>query len=439
MLLIYLPQISSRHQYIFDKIFIDELGIQYKTTTDKFLFEIHQEEKINYSDNRIQDEFFIKATSLLREELVRNIDVLVAEKDQIKILFPNNESCDIGFDIFSAVFYMLSRYEEYLPFTSDKYGRYKAEDSLAHKNNFLQVSVVDKWIEILKNILQKKFPFLKFKSSKFEAIVTYDIDVAFKFKGRSFVRNAGSTLKDLLKFDLKNILKRFQTLSNRNRDPWDTYDYLHKTIDDNKLQSIFFFLMGDHSTYDRNLYYRNPVMNRLINKIKEFSEIGIHPSFKSSLFIEKFEIEKHRLEKITDKKITKSRQHFLKFTLPGTYNALVEAGIDEDYSMSFPYAPGFRAGTSKPFYFYDLKNEKATNLKIFPITMMEGNFTESQYPDKKKIIETIFNLIDEVKNVNGIFISIWHNHTVSNTTEYKDWRDLHDQMIRKILNVSGTH
>lgn len=436
MLLIYLPQISVRHQYTFDTIFTAEFGIEYKTTNDKLQFELHQEEKINYSGSRIQDEFFIKATSLLSEESIRIIDIRVAEKDQVKILFPNDESCDIGFDIFSAVFYMLSRYEEYLPFTADRYGRYKAEDSLAYKNNFLQIPVVDKWIEILKYRLQKKFSTLSFKPSKFRAIVTYDIDVALKFKGRNFVRNAGSTIKDLLKFDPKNTKERFQTLTNRNKDPWDTYDYLRETITENNLQSIFFFLLGDHSAYDRNLSYKNPVMNALINKIKAFSEIGIHPSFKSSLSIEKIKIEKHRLEKITNREITKSRQHFLKFNLPGTYNALINAGINEDYSMGFAYMPGFRAGTSKPFYFYDLKNEKATSLEIFPITLMEGNFTETNYPDNKKIVETIFNLIDQVKNVNGTFISIWHNHTVSDTKEYKDWRNIHNQMIQNIISYS---
>jgi hypothetical protein len=435
MLVIYLPQLSTRHQYIFDRIFMSEFGIEYKTTDDELEFESHKEEKINYSGARFQDELFIKATSLLSEKSVRKFDIEIGQKGDNKILFPNEESCDIGFDIFSAVFYMLSRYEEYLSFTSDRYGRFKAEDSLAYKHDILSIPIVDKWLEILKHVLQKKFPGIKCKSSKFEKIVTYDIDVAFKFKGRNLVRNAGSTLKDLLKFDLENILERFQILGNKKADPWDTYDYLRKTIADKKLQSIFFFLMGDHSTYDRNLDYRNRVMNSLINKIKQFSEIGIHPSFRSSLFIEKIAIEKHKLEKIADKKITKSRQHFLKFTLPDTYNALVEAGIDEDYSMGFPYTPGFRAGTSKPFYFYDLKNEKATHLKIFPITLMEGNFTESEYPDKKKISEKIFDLIDEVKNVHGTFISIWHNHTVSDTTEYTQWRNIHDQMIEKITSI----
>jgi hypothetical protein len=62
----------------------------------------------------------------------------------------------------------------------------------------------------------------------------------------------------------------------------------------------------------------------------------------------------------------------------------LEAGITEEYSMAFPEAPGFRAGTCKPFYFYDLKNEKVTDLKIFPVTCMDATFVYylKQSPEK---------------------------------------------------------
>jgi hypothetical protein len=437
MLLIYLPEVSFRSEYIFDAIFVNEFGIKYSTTNSITVFERYTEEKLNYSGNRIKDEFFIKASPLLSENFIKNIKPPVTEKDRIKILFPNGEICDIGFDIFSSVFYMLSRYEEYVPFTPDKYGRFNVEDSLAYKNDFLQIPIVDKWIEYFKKKLGEKFSSLKFKDSKFKAVVTYDIDVAYKFKGRSFKRNTGSAFKDLIQLDFKNIKRRIRTLSNKCKDPWDTYDYLQETIVKNNLHSIFFFLLGDNAVYDRNLSYENPVMKNLITKIKTFSEIGIHPSFQTSLFIEKILIEKQRLEKISGKKIYSSRQHFLKFILPETYTALIEAGITEDYSIGFPYAPGFRAGTSKPFYFYDLKNEKSTNLKIFPITFMEGNFTEQEYPNKEKIAETIFALADEVKNVNGTFISIWHNHTISDAGEFSGWKNIHDQMIQKIVTLQN--
>jgi Family of unknown function (DUF7033) len=436
MLLIYLSEISSRSKYIFDAIFLHQFGIGYSTTNSIIAFENHTGEKLSYSDKRFKDEIFVKASSFLSENFIHTNEITFAGNGRTKILFPNNESCDVGFDIFSAVFYMLSRYEEYLPFTPDKYGRFKAIDSIAYKNNLLQIPVVDYWIQQFKNILQRKFPHLEFRASKFEAIITYDVDVAYKFKGRNFIRNTGSVIKDLIKFDFKNFQSRIKTFNNKCKDPWDTYDYLQELIAKNSLNSIFFFLLGDNSRHDRNLNYENAAMKDLVAKIEAYSEIGIHPSFKTSLLTKKILIEKQRLEKISGKKITRSRQHFLKFNLPDTYNALIGAGINEDYSMGFPYTPGFRAGTSKPFYFYDLKNEKTTNLKIFPITLMEGNFTKVEYPDKKKITEAISYLINEVKNVNGTFISIWHNHTVADTVEYKDWRNIHNQMISEIANYS---
>ena len=142
-------------------------------------------------------------------------------------------------------------------------------------------------------------------------------------------------------------------------------------------------------------------------------------------------VEKARLEELSGEKIVKSRQHYLKFKLPETYNFLLSAGIKEDYSMGFADEPGFRAGTSKPFYFYDLKNEKATDLKIFPITFMEGTLMKDLNPADafKKILE----LLEEVKSVEGNFIPLWHNHTVSETAEYSAWKNVHDKMIEKIV------
>ena len=350
----------------------------YETTTDPTIFKLHQQEKINYSFSRFQDEFFIKAAPLLFENSIRKVDPTAEEKYQTKVLFPNDSSCDMGFDIFSAVFFMVSRYEEYLPFVPDTHGVFKATESLAYKNNFLQIPVADKWIDLFKNILQKKFSNIRLRPSYFKAILTYDIDVAYKFKGRNFKRIAGGTIKNAANFNFKDIYDRIQTLTNKNSDPWDTYNYLRQTIVDKKLNSIFFFLLGDRSRHDRNLNYKNPLVKKLINSITAFSDIGIHPSYVTTSFPEKISIEKKRLEILSGKQIYKSRQHYLRFILPETYNSLIAAGITEDYSMGFSDVPGFRAGTCKPFYFYDLKNEKSPGLKIFPITLMEGNFMESK-------------------------------------------------------------
>jgi hypothetical protein len=429
MLLIYLSKTSARCQYVLDLVFKEESGIEFRTTNDMREFEAYGGEKLNYSPAKIANEFFIKAPPFLFESEIKKQQIEVVEKDFVKFLFPNEDD-DLGFDIFSSVFFMVSRYEEYLPFTPDEFGRFKAEDSLAFQNNFLHLPVVNIWIKIFQEALQKRFPSLKIKQTSFNTIVTYDIDVAYKFSGRSFGRTVGSVGKDLLGFDFKNIRERTQTISKSKKDPWDVYNDLKKIILKNKLQSVFFFLLSDKTNHDRNLNYQNPVMRNLVNKIQGFSEIGIHPSFYSSIFPEKIVIEKERLENLSAKKITKSRQHYLKFILPDTYNSLLAAGITEDYSMGFSKKPGFRAGTCKPFHFYDLKNEKATGLKVFPITFMEGTLVNKKPADALK---EILELLNEVKKVGGTFIPLWHNHTVSDTDEYSAWKKIHDQMIEKIL------
>lgn len=435
-MLIYLPAITPRIEYVFKLIFNDELGINYQLTNDQNLFDTYDKEKINYSAKRINNEFFIRASSLLFENTIKETNVTVEKKNQTIILFPNDNLCDVGFDIFAAIFYMMSRYEEYLPFTPDKYGRFPATESISFKNNFLQYPIVNIWINLFKEILQKKFPYVVFKKDFFNAVLTYDIDIAYAYKGRSIIRNFGATIKDIIQLRLINIFQRVLTILNVKKDQWDVYDALYETIYKNEFSSIFFFLLGDYSQYDKNLHFKNPLMRKLINRISRFSDIGIHPSFKSSLIPQKIIIEKKRLEELSGKKINKSRQHYLKFSLPETYNHLINSGITEDYSMCFADMPGFRAGTCKPFYFYDLKNEKPTNLKIFPVTFMEGTYIDYTKKQPSEALQNIYDLIEQVKKVNGTFISIWHNSTVSETHVYRQWKSVHDKMIDKILSYN---
>jgi len=413
-------------------IFKEELGMEYQVTTDPKTFEEYKQEKINYSFKRNNDEFYIQASSLLFGHEIKEIDLSIKKRFETTVLFANDTVCDLGFDIFSAVFYMISRYEEYLPFTPDEYG-FKASDSLAYRNKFLEQPVVNKWINIFRKKLVERFSYLQIKNSSFNCIITYDIDIAYAFKGRNILRLFGSTLKDVFQLKVKNIFSRIRSLANIQKDPWDVYDFLHKTIAKNKRRTIFFFLLGDYSRHDKNINYKHPLMKELVTKVSAFSEIGIHPSFKSSIIPKKISIEKTRLESLSGKKIYKSRQHYLRFTLPDTYNHLIDAGIEEDYSMGFADIPGFRAGTCRPFYFYDLRNERSTGLKIFPITVMEGSFIDYLHIPPNEAAVYIFKLIEEVKNVNGTFISIWHNHTLSEINMYKGWRYVHDKMIERIL------
>ena len=70
-------------------------------------------------------------------------------------------------------------------------------------------------------------------------------------------------------------------------------------------------------------------------------------------------------------RVTKSRQHFLAFELPTTYLKLIQSGILEDYSMGYASHLGFRAGICSPFRFYNLLEEKETDLVVYPFQVMD--------------------------------------------------------------------
>lgn len=432
MILIYLNKHTARSEFVFEFIFKEQLGIGFKITKDIHEFEDFKFTKINYSTHRLKSGFFIRNTGFLEDDSLKKVVVNIGEVKGITVLFPS-EDCDLGFDLFAGTFYMLSRYEEYLPFTEDKYGRFKAEDSLSYQNGFLEVPIIDAGIILLEKALN-----ITSVASKFQAILTYDIDVAYKFQGRNFKRNLGSTAKDFLKPDFKNILQRVAVFLKIKKDPWDIYMELNEDLSKNNLESIFFFLLGEKSAYDRNLDYNSSAMIRLIKEISHFSETGIHPSFASNKNKSKIAAEKKRLEFITGTKIQKSRQHFLKLQFPKTYLNLIEAGITEDYSMGFPDCAGFRAGTCKPFYFYDLKNEVLTNLRIFPITCMEVTFMNYEKLSPEVAFEKIVRLMQTVYNYKGTFMSIWHNENLSSSGKNYEWKNVHERMIQQLISYLKT-
>ena len=67
MLLIYLPDITSRTKYVFELIFKNELGLEYHVTKEVKVFEAFEQGKINYKDAGTYKEAF-GATNTLKQQ-----------------------------------------------------------------------------------------------------------------------------------------------------------------------------------------------------------------------------------------------------------------------------------------------------------------------------------------------------------------------------------
>jgi hypothetical protein len=193
-------------------------------------------------------------------------------------------------------------------------------------------------------------------------------------------------------------------------------------------------LVGDYGTYDKNISVKNENFQELISTISENNDIGVHPSYASSNNTEKIAKEKNRLRAISQKKIIKSRQHYLKLNLPNTYHNLINNGIIEDHTMGYAEQPGFRASICSPFYFYDLEKEKETELEIFPFAVMEATFKYYKKYSPEMAIKHIVDLMHKVKELDGTFISVWHNESLSDKDIWKGWKIVYEKMLKESLN-----
>lgn len=430
IMLIFVPAITNRIRYVFKLIFSQRLGIEYKLTSNFEDFINYSGPKINYSFEQFENEYFLSASDLLFQSGIRDQDIHVFEFQNIPVFFSSSRKSILPYDVFAATFYMVSRYEEYLPVIRDNYDRFEAHASFAYQNNFLQKPVVDIWIIQLKEKLSQLFPQLNFIKTNYKFISTIDVDNAYAYLEKGIVRTTGAYAKSVLKQNLLQIVERSRVLLGLIKDPYDTYEYQLSIQKKYNFETIYFFLLGDYGYNDTNVPASSKKLSSLIKNLSDYFPIGIHPSFSSNSKTEMLSVEINRLSKITHKEITKSRQHFLKLKLPDTYRRLIELDIKDDYTMGFANELGFRAGTSMPFNFYDLDNESEANLRIHPFVAMEATLKYYNKVRPDQAMDYLKPVIDEVKKVDGTFISLWHNETLSNWGLWKGWRDVYEEMVQ---------
>ena len=151
MLLIYVEKVTNRLGYTLNLVFGELMGIEYTITTDRDYFVSYQGAKFSYCKQKLCDEVFLYSSDILFQTTIEMLDTDCFEQGGMHYLFRvySKESV-CNYDVLAASFYLVSRYEEYLPFIRDKHSRFKAEDSLAFKKGFLEKPVVNIWVGELK-------------------------------------------------------------------------------------------------------------------------------------------------------------------------------------------------------------------------------------------------------------------------------------------------
>lgn len=429
-ILIYVPDITNRIRFVFRFVFEEFLGVSYEVTKDVEQFEQSESFRLNYSKNQDLPGVFLEAKDLLFERDINSQEIKMLEFNAVPAFFPVYSSASIlPFDMFAAIFYLLSRYEEYLPYRKDAHGRFPACESLAYQKNFLHIPVVDRWLvafgAMLHDVDENFIP----KKRNFSFLPTINVDVAYAYRLRGLIRFVGACVKDLLGFDFRSVIQRFVVVLGFDKDPYDTYDDILALHRKYNLKSLFFILLGAYSEYDKNISGKMGEMRVLVKHLGDYSKVGIHPSYGSNEHPEQLRVEVKMLEDILHREVNDSRHHFLKIHLPINYRRLLKLGIRHDYSMGYTEEIGFRAGTANSFNFYDLDFDSETKLRLHPFAVMDKTLRDFLMLNEAEAFDAVKKIIDEIIAVQGNFISIWHNESLSDHKHYTGWRNVYVRMI----------
>lgn len=431
-MLLFAENITPRLRYITGFVGEALTGQPFSLTTDFQTYEEATGPKINYS-TRISsvNDLQVQPAGLLFEEGIREQPIHCSNSNGYLIFFKTGG--DFPFDIFAASFYLLSRYEEYLPYTKDLYGRYPHTASLAFQEGFLDKPLINYWLLDLKKILQGMFPDSKFKEQAFRFLPTYDIDEAFAFCHKGWLRNTGGLLRDLFSGNLLQCRQRLHVLSGKQNDPYDAFDAMDQLHQQYGLSPLYFFLLANRTgSVDKNMDPSGQPMQQLLSRIAASYQTGIHPSWQSGDDEALLISEKKQLQSLTGKPVTVSRQHFLRFTLPQGYRRLLAAGIHEDHSMGYGMVNGFRASVASPFYWYDLQQESSTALLIYPFCYMDANSFYELKHTPAQALEQMRMYYREVKKVNGLLITLWHNTFLGTDLRFAGWKEVYATFLQEI-------
>lgn len=425
MVIIYCPQSSVRFTYAVKQVFSLMPGANYEVTDNKDAFLQSKAARINYDSTYVPGAINIFAQGLLFKTAITPVNPAIGQWQEHPTLFAGEG--DVPFDIFSAAFWLTSRYEEYTDTNRDEHGRFSAKQSFLFKNNLLHLPLINIWADGLRKLLNDEYA-LNLNSLAYNYLPTLDIDQVYYYKHRPLISSVLGAGKQLAKGNFKGFWQRILTALNLVADPNDTFAYQQALHKRHHISPLYFFHMGEGGKHDPIPLYTKKSVLAVINSVSLQNMTGIHPSYRSFNNSSVILAEKKRLEGIIGRTVECSRQHYLRFTLPQTYRLLAACGITHEYSMGYADNTGYRAGIAAPYRWFDLERNEESTLTVHPFAVMDVTLKNYMKLDTTTAIDEVKRLANPVKQYGGEFCSLWHNESLGSLPEWRGWSDVYEAM-----------
>jgi hypothetical protein len=338
----------------------------------------------------------------------------------------NKEKTYIHYDILGLAYWMMARVEEIGRIELDSHGRFPATSSHAFKHGYLNQPVIDEWLYILGNVIQRTWPDITIKANRYSVRLSHDVDRPYNYYFMDWLSLAKQLLGDVVKRkDLVLAYKRFSTWQQIRKgdldaDPYNTFDWLMDISENNGIKSCFYFMCGQtNQKYDSDYEVTHPVISNLLRSIiSRGHEIGIHPSYgclgNSKSIAKELDHLRQACENVGLENMKfGSRMHYLRWKHPETMLALDKVMLSYDSTLIFPDRVGFRCGTCYSYPAFDALNDRQLSLRIIPLIVMDQLLlAECPAGDDEALIERVSDIGRKVAAVGGTLTILWHNSSL---------------------------
>lgn len=386
---------------------------------------------INYSDDAtLPGDLHLLPAGLLSAADLSASPPSIDHRSAITGFYPVAENkSDWSFDLASATFYLLSRYEEYQSFSADTHGRFPASASLLARHQLLHRPIINEWIQALRAFFRQRNIPLTAAEPTYRLLPTYDIDLAWAFRHRPWWRQLAALTRDSFQWNWQGLQDRLEVLTGRTADPYYTFAWLHQLHQQYQLPAVYFWLLGRYGRYDRNVPPTHPAFRKLFRRTCDYATCGLHPSYAAHDRPERLKEEVATFTSLAGSSPVFSRQHFLRLRFPDTYHNLLRAGIQHDYTLGYPEQPGFRAGYGGTFPWYDLKAERQTDLLLTPFTVMDGTLFRYMGLTAKEALSLLRDLVTHCRKSQTPLVTLWHNSSFYEREGWAGMRDLYQSFL----------
>jgi hypothetical protein len=387
---------------------------------------------LNYTREYIADMHWMPPSGLLNSEDIapQNFQISLYQKDLLYCQWRDTAAISQGNrsetlpDFFSSAFYILTEYELALAqqglggLQLDLHHRLYQPSSALFRSGYYKTPIVERYVHRLlarlsypsKNII---YPLQR------PWLITVDIDSPWRYLHKKWYHNMGALARDFFQLKTSAFARRLYTLYTQ-KDPYATLSAFLQYFGAENL--IFFWLIGGKSILDTPYTLPNKALAAYIQHYqKQKVTCGLHPSYLAPVQPQVLAQEKIALEDVLGSKIQYSRYHFFRMNLPEARSSLLALGINCDFTTALIYDNGFLHGMARPFYWFDLYRNTATQLLLYPTHIMDRTFMDYLKVSPDVALEKTWSLYQEARKVKGGLTLLLHNPIASGVEEWAIW------------------